>query len=71
MGVFHNGEYVLLNGNQSATIMVDYICSQLKAKGELPENGWVYSTNVSGSLPLKIAEGYGLKTYTSLTGFLL
>ena len=69
MGVFHDGEYVLLNGNQSATIMVDYICSQLKAKGELPENGWVYSTNVSGSLPLKIAEGYGLKTYTSLTGF--
>ena len=69
MGVLHNGEYVLLNGNQSATIMVDYICSQLKAKGLLPENGWVYSTNVSGSLPLKIAEGYGLKTYTSLTGF--
>ena len=69
MGVLHNGEFVLLNGNQSATIMVDYICSQLKEKGLLPENGWVYSTNVSGSLPLKIAEGYGLKTYTSLTGF--
>ena len=69
MGVLHNGEFVLLNGNQSATIMVDYICSQLKAKGQLPENGWVYSTNVSGSLPLKIAEGYGLSTYTSLTGF--
>ena len=69
MGILHNGEYVLLNGNESATIMVDYICSQLKAKGELPENGWVYSTNVSGSLPLKIAESYGLKTYTSLTGF--
>ena len=69
MGILHNGEFVLLNGNESATIMVDYICSQLKAKGELPENGWVYSTNVSGSLPLKIAESYGLKTYTSLTGF--
>lgn len=69
MGILHNGEYVLLNGNESATIMVDYICSQLKARGELPENGWVYSTNVSGSLPLKIAESYGLSTYTSLTGF--
>ena len=69
MGVLHNGKYVLLNGNQSATIMVDYICSQLKEKGLLPENGWIYSTNVSGSLPLKIAEKYGLKTYVSLTGF--
>ena len=69
MGILHNGEFVLLNGNESATVMVDYICSQLKARGELPENGWVFSTNVSGSLPLKIAESYGLKTYTSLTGF--
>ena len=69
MGILHNGEYILLNGNESATVMVDYICSQLKARGELPENGWVYSTNVSGSLPLKIAESYGLSTYTSLTGF--
>lgn len=69
MGVLHGDKFILLNGNQSATIMVDYICSQLKARGELPENGWVYSTNVSGSLPLKIAEGYGLHTYTSLTGF--
>ena len=69
MGILHNGEFVLLNGNQSATIMVDYICSQLKAQGKLPANGWVFSTNVSGSLPLKIAEGYGLSTYTSLTGF--
>ena len=69
MGILHGDEYILLNGNQSATIMVDYICSQLKARGELPSNGWVYSTNVSGSLPLKIAEGYGLNTYVSLTGF--
>ncbi len=69
MGILHNGEFVLLNGNQSATIMVDYICSQLKAQGKLPANGWIFSTNVSGSLPLKIAEGYGLSTYTSLTGF--
>ena len=69
MGILHDGEFVLLNGNQSATIMVDYICSQLKAQGKLPSNGWIFSTNVSGSLPLKIAEGYGLSTYTSLTGF--
>jgi len=69
MGIFHNGEYQLLSGNQSATVIIDYICSQLKAKGELPENGWVFSTNVSSELPLKIAKNYGLNTYVSLTGF--
>ena len=69
MGVFHDGEFHLLNGNQSAAIMVDYICSQLKAQGRLPQNGWVFSTNVSSELPLKIAKKYGLNTYVSLTGF--
>ena len=69
MGIWHDGEYVLLNGNQSATVMVDYICSQLKAQNRLPKNGWVFSTNVSSELPLKIAQRYGLNTYVSLTGF--
>ena len=69
MGIWHNGEYVLLNGNQSATVMVDYICSQLKEQNKLPKNGWVFSTNVSSELPLKIAQRYGLNTYVSLTGF--
>lgn len=69
MGIFHDGEYMLLNGNQSATIMVDYICSQLASQNRLPENGWVFSTNVSSELPLKIAKRYGLNTYVSLTGF--
>lgn len=69
MGILHNGEYVLLNGNQSATIMIDYICRELKRQGKLPEDGWVFSTNVSSELPLKIARKYGLQTYISLTGF--
>lgn len=69
MGILHNGEYVLLNGNQSATIMIDYICRELKKQDRLPENGWVFSTNVSSELPLKIARKYGLQTYISLTGF--
>lgn len=69
MGIWHNGEYILLNGNQSATIMVHYICTNLKQQGRLPKDGWVFSTNVSSNLPLKIAESFGLKTYVSLTGF--
>ncbi|MFI3252205.1 MAG: phospho-sugar mutase [bacterium] len=67
--VKHDGEYKLLNGNQTAIIMVEYILRNLKEKNKLPENGYVFTTNVSSSLPLKIAEEYGMNTYVSLTGF--
>ncbi len=69
IAVLHNDKYVLLNGNQTATLMVDYILSTLKKQNKLPKNGYVFSTNVSSALPLKIAETYGMNTYVSLTGF--
>ncbi len=69
IAVLHNNEFVLLNGNQTATLMVDYILSTLKKQNKLPKDGYVFSTNVSSALPLKIAEEYGMKTYVSLTGF--
>lgn len=69
IAVENNGEFVLLNGNQTATLMVDYILSTLKKQNKLPKDGYVFSTNVSSALPLKIAEAYGMKTYVSLTGF--
>lgn len=69
IGCYHDGEFVLINGNQTATIMVDYICSQLAKQNRLPKDGWVFSTNVSGDLPLKIAQSYGLQTFVTLTGF--
>ena len=49
--------------------MVDYICSQLAKQNRLPKDGWVFSTNVSSFLPLKIAQSYGLQTFVTLTGF--
>ena len=69
IGCFHEGECILLNGNQTATIITDYLCRELSRQNRLPKDGWVFSTNVSGDLPLKIAESYGLKTFVALTGF--
>ncbi len=69
IAVLNKDKFVLLNGNQTAILMVEYILSTLKSQNKLPENGYVFSTNVSSSLPLKIAEEYGMKTYVSLTGF--
>lgn len=69
VGVLHNGKYVLLTGNQSASIILNYILETKKRLGTLPQDGYVFSTNVSSNLPIKIAHHYGLKTNITLTGF--
>lgn len=69
IGVEHNGEYVLFNGNQTASLVLDYILKTRKELGTLPEDGYVFTTNVSSTLPVAIAEKYGMKVEITLTGF--
>jgi phosphoglucomutase len=63
------GEYLTLNGNQSAALLMDYIFSQRKEKGLLSENGVMYNTIVTSALGKAIATYYGVKTEQFLTGF--
>ncbi|WP_026679365.1 phospho-sugar mutase [Fictibacillus gelatini] len=63
------GEYVVLTGNQTGALMLDYILSQKKKKGTLPANGVVLKTIVTSEIGRKIAEHYGLVTVDTLTGF--
>ncbi|NLM72499.1 MAG: phospho-sugar mutase [Clostridiaceae bacterium] len=64
-----NGEYITLTGNQSGCLMLDYILSQKKERGELPENAFVVKTIVSSELARKIAENYNVEIIDVLTGF--
>lgn len=63
------GEYVLLTGNESAAILLDYIISERKAKGNLPKDPVVYNTVVSSMLGKEICDNYGVKCESFLTGF--
>lgn len=63
------GEYVLLTGNESAAILLDYILSERKKKGFLSSNGIMYNTVVTSGIGKLIAENYGVKTESFLTGF--
>ena len=69
IAVEHNGEYVLFTGNQTASLVFDYIYKTRKELGTLPKDGYMFTTNVSSTLPIAIAEKYGLKTEITLTGF--
>lgn len=71
VGVLHNGEYVLLTGNESATILFDYICKMKKEKNPLwpSKKAYMFSTIVSSQMASKIAQNYNIETILTLTGF--
>lgn len=67
VGVRCGDEYVLLTGNQTGALLMDFI---LKFKKDsLPENAAVVKTIVTSGLGAAIAEKYGVKTVQTLTGF--
>ena len=65
----HDGEYVLMSGNQSAAVYLEYILSQLKEKGALPSNAVMYNTIVTSDLGELVARSYGVDVEKTLTGF--
>ena len=63
------GEYVLLSGNEVGLLLLDYICSQKKKHGKMPERSVMVKTIVTMDLAEKIAAFYGVETRNVLTGF--
>lgn len=63
------GEYIQFNGNMTGNLVCEYILSQKKANGTLPNNGAVIKTIVSSNMTDAIAKEYGVKLYSTLTGF--
>ncbi|MGX1900392.1 phospho-sugar mutase [Thermolongibacillus altinsuensis] len=64
-----SGEYVVLTGNQTGGLLLHYILSQKKEKGQLPKNGVVLKTIVTSEFGRAIAQSFGLETIDTLTGF--
>lgn len=64
-----DGEYKSFTGNMSGMIILEYILSQKKELGMLPDNGAVVTTIVSGKMSKEIAKAYGVTLLETLTGF--
>ncbi|AZV41450.1 phospho-sugar mutase [Peribacillus asahii] len=64
-----NGEYVVLTGNQTGALFLDYLLTQKQAKGAIPKNGVVLKTIVTSEIGRAIADTHGLTTVDVLTGF--
>jgi phosphoglucomutase len=63
------GEHVLLSGNETGMLLLDYICSRRMANGTMPENPVMIKTIVTIDMAERIAAHYGVKTINVLTGF--
>ena len=63
------GKMVLLNGNQTASILTYYILSRRRDLGTLGEGKYVVKTIVTTELISEICKSFGVPVYNVLTGF--
>ena len=64
-----DGEWMLLNGNQTMSVLIYYIVKQWQEKKMLTGNEFMVKTIVTSELPADIATRAGIKIYDVLTGF--
>lgn len=63
------GEYVVLTGNQTGALLIDYMLSNLKQQNRLNAKSTIVNTVVTGKLGEVIAKSYGVNVISVLTGF--
>jgi len=61
--------YVLLTGNETGCLLLNYILSQKKEKNLLPEDPVLIKTIVTSRMANMIAKEYGVRVIDTLTGF--
>ncbi len=65
----HKGNWVLVNGNQTAVLAFNYMIEARKAKGLAQPNDMVVKTIVTTDMIDEFAKKNGVKCYNVLTGF--
>jgi phosphoglucomutase len=65
----NKGEFQLLNGNQTGSLLVWYMLQAWKNANKLTGKEFTVKTIVTTGLIEKISQAYGVKMYNTLTGF--
>jgi phosphoglucomutase len=63
------GDFVLLNGNQTGALMIDYLLDGCRTKGRLRPSHKIVKTIVTSELHARICARYGVEIFNTLTGF--
>ena len=64
-----DGEFILLNGNQTGSLLINYMLSVWEENGKLTGNEYIVSTIVTTPLIIAIAKSKNVDFYETLTGF--
>jgi len=64
-----SGEFVLLDGNQTGSILIYYLIKRWKELGRIQGKEYIVKTIVTTELLTDIAEKFGVEHYDVLTGF--
>lgn len=62
-------EFVLLNGNQTAALLSNYLFKKWQENGKLDGNQFMVKTIVTSEILIDMANKYGIQTFDVLTGF--
>lgn len=65
----NDGEYVLLNGNQTCALLAYYMMRRWSDLGKLNGHQYIIKTIVTSEMIARIAESFGVHYYDCLTGF--
>ena len=65
----NNNKLILLNGNQTGTIIINYILEKWKQNNKLTGKEYIVKTIVTTELITKIAKHYNVEIFDVLTGF--
>lgn len=65
----NDGEFVLLNGNQTGSLLINYLLSAWEEKGKLDGEQYIVKTIVTSNLIEAIAKAKNVTFYNTLTGF--
>lgn len=65
----NNGEYIVLNGNQVGSLLVDYVMSNKAEEIKEMHNPMIVKTIVTSELGAEIAKSYNVGCVDTLTGF--
>lgn len=63
------GNFILLNGNQTGSILIYYLLTKWKENGKLTGNEYVVKTIVTTELIADMAKSFGVEYFDVLTGF--
>ena len=69
VGIKHNGDYVILNGNQTGALLLEYVLSTYEDLGIKFDNPCMFNTIVTSDIGEAIARYHGVDNERTLTGF--